>query len=70
MGIFTDPDSSMKDQLEELRGKVERWANLIMNAYLHSIVVWKTLWGKIWSSIVYPIPLMTLIEDQRVFLKK
>ena len=35
MGVFTDPDGSMKDKLEELGGKVDRWANLIVNGYLH-----------------------------------
>ena len=48
MGIFTAPDGSIKDQLEEIGGKVNRWANLIVNGYLHRILVWKFFWKILW----------------------
>ena len=60
----------MKDQLEDLGSKVERWANLIVNGYLHRIFVWKALWGTIWSTIAYPLPVMVLTEYQVEWLTK
>ena len=46
------------------------WDNLVMNGYLHRISVWKALWGTIWSKIVYPLPVMTITEDQGEWLTK
>ena len=60
----------MEDQLEELRGKVDRWANLIVNGYLHRRVVWKAFWGEIRLTISCPLPVMTLIEEHRECLTK
>ena len=54
----------MKDQLEELWGKLERWENRIVNGYLNRKVVWKAFWVKFWRTIAYPLPVMTLAEDQ------
>ena len=70
MGVFTAPAGSMKDQLEELGGKVEIWANLIVNGYLHRRVVRKEFWGTIWRTIVYHLPVMMLTEGQGEWLTK
>ena len=63
MGVFTAQYGSTKDQLEELGGKSDRWVNLIVNRYLHRRLVWKAFWGKMWLTIVYPLPVTTLTED-------
>ena len=60
----------MKDQLEGLGDKVDRWANLIVNRYLHMRLVWKAFSGTIWSTITYPLPVMMLTEDQGECLTK
>ena len=52
----------MKNQLEELVGKVEKWSNLIVNKYLPRRLVWKAFWGVIWRKIAYPLPVMMLTE--------
>ena len=41
MGVFTAPDISMMEQLEELGGKVDIWVNLIVNGYLYRRLVCK-----------------------------
>ena len=35
-----------------------------MNGYLNRKVVWKAFWVKFWRTIAYPLPVMTLAEDQ------
>ena len=70
MGFFTPPDVSTKYKLEELRVKVDIWDNLIINGYLYMRVVWKVFWGTIWHTIAYPLPVMTLTEDQVEWLTK
>ena len=60
MRVFTSLDGSMKDQLEELGGKSERLANLIVNGYLHRRVRWEAFWGEIWCTIMYPNSVTTL----------
>ena len=70
MGVFTELDGSNKYQLEELRDKVEIWVNLIFNGYLHRRLVWKAFWGAIWSTVVYPLPVTTLTEEQGEWITK
>ena len=44
MGVFTAPDDSMQDKLEELGGKFYIWVKLILKGYLHKRLVWKAFW--------------------------
>ena len=41
MRFFTVPHGSMKNQLEELGGTVDKWVNLSVNGYSHGRLVWK-----------------------------
>ena len=50
MGVFNSPDGSMKDQSETSGDKLDRWATLIVNGYLHRRLVWKAFWGTIWHT--------------------
>ena len=56
--------------LDEIGGKVDRWANLIVNSYLHRRLVWKAIRGTTWRTITYPFPVMMLTEDQGNWLTK
>ena len=49
---------------------MDRWANLIVNRYLCRRWVCKAFWGTIWSTIAYPLPVMTLTEEHREWFKK
>ena len=70
MGVFTALDGSMKYELEEIGDKLDRWVNLIVNRYLHRRLVWNALWENIWCTIAYPLPVMTLTEEQGEWLTK
>ena len=53
-----------------ISSKVDRWANLIVNSYLHRRLVWKAIRGTTWRTITYPFPVMMLTEDQGEGLTK
>ena len=64
MGVIQAPSGDMEGQISKLEKIIGKWLPFLTNGYLHRRLVWRGFWGKLWPSLRYPLPAMTLTKIQ------
>ena len=62
IGVFQAPSGQMKSQLKKLEGIRDKFIPVLTNKYLPQELVWISFWGKLWMSLQYPLPAMSLTQ--------
>ena len=64
LGVILAPDGNTEDAFKELCNKAKKWKACIKAGHLTPSLVWQALQTTIMKSLEYPLPALTLSQDQ------
>jgi len=64
LGVFQAPSGQIKSEITKLETIRDKYIPVLSNHYLPQELVWISFWGKLWPSLTYPLPALSLSEAQ------